>query len=140
MPVVVRAHCMLFLVDVGFLGFQVLGFTGSQLPAVYSLRDAILLIVLTLRDRRRFVRTRRGRAGIGLLCKCRRYAKSNDGRRTQNKSACLHDDFPPSGLVLILSVSPRELLRRPYDSWNTSWGGKLRCGCVYNARRPICRP
>ena len=50
MAVVFRAHRVLFLVDARFLGFQVLRFTSGELVAVNSLRDAVLLIVLALRD------------------------------------------------------------------------------------------
>src|SRR5258708_25378217 len=39
-----------FTVDGRFLGFQVGGFTGSQLAALHALRDAVLLIFLPLAD------------------------------------------------------------------------------------------
>ena len=53
MAVVFRAHRVLFLIDACFLRFEVLGFTGSELAAVDALGNAILLIVLALRDRLR---------------------------------------------------------------------------------------
>src|ERR1700691_2900800 len=92
---------MLFVVYSGFLGFQVLGFTGRELAAIDALRDAILLIVLALRDRCGRVSGGCRRAGNGLLSKRGWHAQNDYGRRTQDKIACVHDDVPPSRLLRI---------------------------------------
>ena len=78
---------MLFFIEACFARFDALGFTGSELPAVNSLGDAVLLVVFALRNGRRLVRGGSSGAGSGLLSKCGRRTQSNHGRRTQNKFA-----------------------------------------------------
>src|SRR5580704_16304004 len=64
--VVRGAHAVFFPVQCGFLGLQISGFSGGQLPALDAVCDAVLLIFLALVDggrvvvRRRLLREGRG--------------------------------------------------------------------------------
>jgi len=50
MTVVCGPHVAFLAINAGFPSLEVPGFAGSQLPALYALRDAPLLIVLALFD------------------------------------------------------------------------------------------
>ncbi len=48
--VILRSHAALFLIDAGLLVLKTRGLAGAELAALDALRDAILLVLLTLVD------------------------------------------------------------------------------------------
>jgi hypothetical protein len=60
--VILRAHTALFLIDAGFLVFQVRGLACGQLPVLDTVGDTVLLIDLALVD----VIVMGARSGCGL--------------------------------------------------------------------------
>src|ERR1700722_3772069 len=52
LAVVLGAHAPLFLVDAGFLVFEVRRLTGRELTTLHALGDSVLLILLALIDGR----------------------------------------------------------------------------------------
>ena len=100
--IVLGPHIVFFFVQALFLGFQVLRFAGSQLPALDAIGDAVLLIRFALADGRLAGRSRRAslrrgtcRAGLrlrrGALREGGRCAQGRKGNAVQQKRSRLHD-------------------------------------------------
>src|SRR5580658_8005235 len=85
MTIVFRTHRVLFLVERRFLRFQICSLAGSELAAVYALRDAILLVFLSFLNRLSVHGGRGGRLRGNDRSRHGDQQSGNGGRATQNK-------------------------------------------------------